>query len=145
MLDFWWICLFSLPRSGLSCFYFITSVSILQKFGREWGIRGGRGQQRLSPPEAVNGGGSSPGVSPENGGSSSMSEGAAWPRIEITLSTQEKEEDFMAFKGTKPSLRPKKRPSPYRRTHHIYIQVSESPLPLYYIVSFSTHQLVHRG
>ncbi|KAK8931141.1 hypothetical protein KSP39_PZI016134 [Platanthera zijinensis] len=86
------------------------------------GIRGGRGQQRLSPPEAVNGGGSSPGVSPENGGSSSMSEGAAWPRIEITLSTQEKEADFMAFKGTKPSLRPKKRAKPVQKNVNVSIK-----------------------
>ncbi|XP_020702264.1 uncharacterized protein LOC110113892 isoform X3 [Dendrobium catenatum] len=78
------------------------------------GNGGTRGGERSSPPEAVNGGGG-PWGSSEKGGSSSGSEGAAWPRIEIALTTQEKEEDFMAFKGTKPSLRPKKRAKPIQK------------------------------
>lgn len=32
-----------------------------------------------------------------------------WPKLLITLSSKEKEEDFMAMKGCKPSHRPKKR------------------------------------
>ncbi|ESR58828.1 DUF1639 family protein [Citrus sinensis] len=32
-----------------------------------------------------------------------------WPRLFVTLSNKEKEEDFMAMKGCKPSQRPKKR------------------------------------
>ncbi|KAJ0084659.1 hypothetical protein Patl1_30027 [Pistacia atlantica] len=32
-----------------------------------------------------------------------------WPKLFITLSSKEKEEDFMAMKGCKPSQRPKKR------------------------------------
>ncbi|KAK9017577.1 hypothetical protein V6N11_080055 [Hibiscus sabdariffa] len=35
--------------------------------------------------------------------------GAVWPKLYITLSSKEKEEDFMAMKGCKPSQRPKKR------------------------------------
>ncbi|KAJ4872314.1 hypothetical protein Rs2_46019 [Raphanus sativus] len=33
-----------------------------------------------------------------------------WPKLFVTLSSKEKEEDFMAMKGCKPSHRPKKRP-----------------------------------
>lgn len=32
-----------------------------------------------------------------------------WPRLLISLSNKEKEEDFMQMKGCKPSQRPKKR------------------------------------
>lgn len=35
--------------------------------------------------------------------------GLVWPRLYITLSSKEKEEDFMAMKGCKPPQRPKKR------------------------------------
>ncbi|KAB2058690.1 plsB [Gossypium arboreum] len=35
--------------------------------------------------------------------------GVAWPKLYITLSSKEKEEDFMAMKGCKPPQRPKKR------------------------------------
>jgi len=35
--------------------------------------------------------------------------GLAWPKLYITLSSKEKEEDFMAMKGCKPPQRPKKR------------------------------------
>ncbi|GMI65081.1 hypothetical protein like AT3G03880 [Hibiscus trionum] len=35
--------------------------------------------------------------------------GAVWPKLYVTLSSKEKEEDFMAMKGCKPSQRPKKR------------------------------------
>lgn len=86
---------------------------VLRNLEGNGGIRGGGGggPQRSSPAEAVNGR-----VSPEKAGSSSGSEGAAWPRIEITLTIQEKEEDFMAFKGTKPSLRPKKRAKPIQKS-----------------------------
>ncbi|VVA96385.1 unnamed protein product [Arabis nemorensis] len=36
-------------------------------------------------------------------------EESMWPKLFITLSSKEKEEDFMAMKGCKPSHRPKKR------------------------------------
>ncbi|XP_020702262.1 uncharacterized protein LOC110113892 isoform X1 [Dendrobium catenatum] len=88
-----------------------ASHRVLRNLDGNGGTRGG---ERSSPPEAVNGGGG-PWGSSEKGGSSSGSEGAAWPRIEIALTTQEKEEDFMAFKGTKPSLRPKKRAKPIQK------------------------------
>nr|XP_027087627.1 uncharacterized protein LOC113709084 [Coffea arabica] len=42
-----------------------------------------------------------------NGGGSEVNE---WPRIYIPLSRKEKEEDFLAMKGTKLPHRPKKRP-----------------------------------
>ncbi|KAE8684045.1 hypothetical protein F3Y22_tig00111157pilonHSYRG00037 [Hibiscus syriacus] len=35
--------------------------------------------------------------------------GVVWPKLYITLSSKEKEEDFMAMKGCKPPQRPKKR------------------------------------
>ena len=35
--------------------------------------------------------------------------GLVWPKLYITLSSKEKEEDFMAMKGCKPPQRPKKR------------------------------------
>ncbi|KAK1411910.1 hypothetical protein QVD17_32760 [Tagetes erecta] len=39
-----------------------------------------------------------------------------WPKLYITLSNKEKEEDFMAMKGCKPSHRPKKRPKIIQRS-----------------------------
>ncbi|KAJ6307193.1 hypothetical protein OIU76_017058 [Salix suchowensis] len=39
-----------------------------------------------------------------------------WPRLFITLSNKEKEEDFMALKGCKPPQRPKKRAKLIQRT-----------------------------
>ncbi|KAJ6934792.1 hypothetical protein NC651_009707 [Populus alba x Populus x berolinensis] len=43
-------------------------------------------------------------------------EKVVWPRLFITLSNKEKEEDFMAMKGCKPSQRPKKRAKLIQRT-----------------------------
>ncbi|KAK1435059.1 hypothetical protein QVD17_00818 [Tagetes erecta] len=39
-----------------------------------------------------------------------------WPKVYIALTSKEKEEDFMAMKGCKPSHRPKKRPKMIQRT-----------------------------
>ncbi|KAK1429230.1 hypothetical protein QVD17_11436 [Tagetes erecta] len=39
-----------------------------------------------------------------------------WPKLYIALSSKEKEEDFMAMKGCKPSHRPKKRAKMIQRT-----------------------------
>ncbi|KAL5834082.1 hypothetical protein ACOSQ3_017756 [Xanthoceras sorbifolium] len=39
-----------------------------------------------------------------------------WPKLFITLSNKEKEEDFLAMKGCKPSQRPKKRPKFIQRS-----------------------------
>lgn len=39
-----------------------------------------------------------------------------WPKLLITLSSKEKEEDFMAMKGCKPPQRPKKRAKMIQRT-----------------------------
>lgn len=44
-----------------------------------------------------------------NGEDSNSKEETMWPKLFITLSSKEKEEDFMAMKGCKPSHRPKKR------------------------------------
>ncbi|XP_065877126.1 uncharacterized protein [Euphorbia lathyris] len=41
---------------------------------------------------------------------------SVWPRLYITLSSKEKEEDFMAMKGCKPPQRPKKRAKLIQRT-----------------------------
>ncbi|KAJ8760088.1 hypothetical protein K2173_010944 [Erythroxylum novogranatense] len=40
----------------------------------------------------------------------------SWPRLFITLSNKEKEEDFMAMKGCKPPQRPKKRAKMIQKT-----------------------------
>lgn len=39
-----------------------------------------------------------------------------WPKLLISLSSKEKEEDFMAMKGCKPPQRPKKRAKLIQRT-----------------------------
>lgn len=41
--------------------------------------------------------------------SNGKGEESMWPKLFVTLSSKEKEEDFMAMKGCKPSHRPKKR------------------------------------
>lgn len=42
--------------------------------------------------------------------------GLVWPKLFITLSSKEKEEDFMAMKGCKPPQRPKKRAKLIQKT-----------------------------
>ncbi|KAL6610577.1 hypothetical protein ACP70R_040546 [Stipagrostis hirtigluma subsp. patula] len=49
-------------------------------------------------------------------GSSSGSEESIWPKFAITLTNREKEEDFLAFKGSKLPQRPKKRAKVIQRT-----------------------------
>ncbi|XP_010515509.1 PREDICTED: uncharacterized protein LOC104791320 [Camelina sativa] len=44
-----------------------------------------------------------------NGEDVNIKDEAMWPKLFITLSNKEKEEDFLAMKGCKPSHRPKKR------------------------------------
>ena len=39
-----------------------------------------------------------------------------WPKLYISLSSKEKEEDFLAMKGCKPPQRPKKRAKLIQRT-----------------------------
>lgn len=51
-----------------------------------------------------------------------------WPRIYLSLSRKEKEDDFLIMKGTKLSQRPKKRPKNIDRTLQVY---------LYYFLSCS--------
>ncbi|WOG97987.1 hypothetical protein DCAR_0417328 [Daucus carota subsp. sativus] len=55
-------------------------------------------------------------VAGENGGEESKSKGAVWPKLYISLSSKEKEEDFMAMKGCKLPQRPKKRAKMIQRT-----------------------------
>ena len=52
-------------------------------------------------------------------GSSSGSEGSIWPKFAIALSNREKEEDFLAFKGSKLPQRPKKRAKVIQRTVNV--------------------------
>nr|GEZ58295.1 hypothetical protein [Tanacetum cinerariifolium] len=49
-------------------------------------------------------------------GESSKSKQHVWPKLYIALTSKEKEEDFMAMKGCKPSHRPKKRAKMIQRT-----------------------------
>uniref|UniRef100_A0A5B6Z744 Uncharacterized protein n=1 Tax=Davidia involucrata TaxID=16924 RepID=A0A5B6Z744_DAVIN len=48
-------------------------------------------------------------VSAADGGGGDENRGLVWPKLYITLSSKEKEEDFMAMKGCKLPQRPKKR------------------------------------
>lgn len=64
---------------------------------------------------AAGGGG---GEKVNNGGGSEVNE---WPRIYIPLSRKEKEEDFLAMKGTKLPQRPKKRPKTIDRILQVCI------------------------
>ena len=70
-------------------------------------------------PEKGSGVGGERGIGEENSG-------LVWPKLYITLSSKEKEEDFMAMKGCKPPQRPKKRAKIIQRT----LLVSFSILPL---------------
>ncbi|KAD5803327.1 hypothetical protein E3N88_14687 [Mikania micrantha] len=55
-------------------------------------------------------------LSPADGGLGDQKVKHVWPKLYITLSSKEKEEDFMAMKGCKPSHRPKKRPKLIQRS-----------------------------
>ncbi|KAL9998640.1 hypothetical protein Hdeb2414_s0533g00912441 [Helianthus debilis subsp. tardiflorus] len=59
------------------------------------------------------GGGGGGGLMVEESGGKSKH---VWPKLYITLTSKEKEEDFMAMKGCKPSHRPKKRAKMIQRT-----------------------------
>lgn len=62
------------------------------------------------------GGGERKGIGVGDEENRSSSRRIVWPRLYITLSTKEKEEDFMAMKGCKPPHRPKKRAKIIQRT-----------------------------
>ncbi|KAJ0810739.1 hypothetical protein HanPI659440_Chr01g0030381 [Helianthus annuus] len=68
--------------------------------------------RKPSPEKEV----SRPTVSPVDGGVGDQKVKHVWPKLYITLSSKEKEEDFMAMKGCKPSHRPKKRPKAIQRS-----------------------------
>lgn len=51
--------------------------------------------------------------------SSSGSEEPVWPSIVIGLTNKEKEDDFIAIKGSKPSNRPKKRAKYLQKTINV--------------------------
>ncbi|KAG0495191.1 hypothetical protein HPP92_006185 [Vanilla planifolia] len=110
-------------------------------------MRGGEAQQRSSVVEAANGGRLKAG-SPGKEGSQSCSEETPWPRIEIALTTQEKEEDFMAFKGTKLPLRPKKRAKPIQRSVNLMSPgawLCELSVERYEVREKKTSKKKHRG
>lgn len=50
------------------------------------------------------------------GGEESKSKGAVWPKLYLSLTSKEKEEDFLAMKGCKLPQRPKKRAKIIQRT-----------------------------
>ncbi|KAL8136281.1 hypothetical protein AgCh_010754 [Apium graveolens] len=50
------------------------------------------------------------------GGEESKSKGSVWPKLYISLTSKEKEEDFLAMKGCKLPQRPKKRAKIIQRT-----------------------------
>ncbi|KAE8660020.1 adenylylsulfate kinase family protein [Hibiscus syriacus] len=52
----------------------------------------------------------------DSGNNGEDKKGVVWPKLFITLSSKEKEEDFMAMKGCKPPQRPKKRAKIIQRT-----------------------------
>lgn len=51
-----------------------------------------------------------------NNGEDNNRKGRVWPKLFVTLSSREKEEDFMAMKGCKPPQRPKKRAKVIQRS-----------------------------
>ena len=70
-----------------------------------------------------------------------------WPRIYIALSRKEKEDDFLAMKGTKLPQRPKKRAKHIDRTLQVYILIflmspSFHCLPLLYYFLFFIFRLI---
>jgi sarcosine oxidase delta subunit len=56
-----------------------------------------------------------------NGGEKGGFEHFEWPRIYISLSRKEKEDDFLVMKGTKLPQRPKKRAKNVDKTLQVYI------------------------
>ena len=54
--------------------------------------------------------------------------GLVWPKLFITLSSKEKEEDFMAMKGCKPPQRPKKRAKLIQRSLLVSVLVILIPV-----------------
>ncbi|CAL9751100.1 unnamed protein product [Musa acuminata subsp. burmannicoides] len=70
-----------------------------------------RGKRGVTSPERERG--------VEAGGSASMDgaqKAAAWPKLALSLTNKEKEEDFLVFKGSKLPQRPKKRAKLLQRT-----------------------------
>ncbi|KAL8244148.1 hypothetical protein R6Q59_010406 [Mikania micrantha] len=65
-----------------------------------------------------------PTLFPADGGVGDQKVKHVWPKLYIALTSKEKEEDFMAMKGCKPSHRPKKRPKLIQRSllvrHHLH-------------------------
>lgn len=53
-----------------------------------------------------------------------------WPRIFVSLSRKEKEDDFLAMKGTKLPQRPKKRAKNIDRTLQVYHQSQEKKIKI---------------
>ncbi|KAG0450164.1 hypothetical protein HPP92_026893 [Vanilla planifolia] len=127
----------------------LPRITRQQKSGRKWRVDHERreAQQRSSVVEAANGGRGKAG-SPGKEGSQSCSEETPWPRIEIALTTQEKEEDFMAFKGTKLPLRPKKRAKPIQRSVNLMSPgawLCELSVERYEVREKKTSKKKHRG
>lgn len=58
-----------------------------------------------------------------------------WPKIYIALSRKEKEDDFLAMKGTKIPQRPKKRAKNIDKTLQVYILSLEKTLNLLHQIS----------
>lgn len=85
-----------------------------------------------------------------NGEDGNNKEESMWPKLFITLSSKEKEEDFMAMKGCKPSHRPKKRAKLIQRSLLVSFQylfffvVSEWVLKILHlsVYSFENNVLV---
>ena len=66
----------------------------------------------------------------EAGGSASMDgaqKAAAWPKLALSLTNKEKEEDFLVFKGSKLPQRPKKRAKLLQRTINVSSPLFFSP------------------
>ncbi|RRT54040.1 hypothetical protein B296_00046597 [Ensete ventricosum] len=73
-----------------------------------------RGKRGVTSPERERGA--------EAGGSASMDgtqKAAAWPKLALSLTNKEKEEDFLVFKGSKLPQRPKKRAKLLQRTINV--------------------------
>ncbi|KAK3011432.1 hypothetical protein RJ639_012034 [Escallonia herrerae] len=86
-----------------------------EKEDKYYATRGsvGGGSDENGGKVAVGGGGGGGGG---KGGDEGSKKGHVWPKLYITLSSKEKEEDFLAMKGCKPPQRPKKRAKVIQRT-----------------------------
>jgi len=94
-----------------------------------------RGSAEENGKVAADGGGGN--LAGNHAGDDGNRGGVVWPKLYITLSSKEKEEDFMAMKGCKLPQRPKKRAKVIQRTLLVSIFSSSSYFPfVFFLINF---------